>query len=137
MKQLTGQDENSSKNGADGETDGCLASLSSSASSAEGDRKTVATGKMVGCHLGGRSISCVGQRGKSKLSSGSPSSCHGRDDYSKKIEAEVARACPSATMAAVMVIGEERKEEGKGKREEVVWLLKKVMKPNGDDYRRR
>ena len=40
-------------------------------------------------------------------------------------------------MAAVMVIGEERKEEGKGKREEVVWLLKKVMKPNGDDYRRR
>ena len=63
MKQLTGQDENSSKNGADGETDGCLASLSSSASSAEGDRKTAATGKMVGCHLGGRSISCVGQRG--------------------------------------------------------------------------
>ena len=87
-------------------------------------------------NLGGRSISCVGQREESKLSSGSTSSCHGRDDYIKEVEAEIVRACSSATMAAAMVIGEERKEEGKGKKEEVVWLLEKVMKSNGDDDRR-
>ena len=60
-------------------------------------------------NLGGRSISCVGQREESKLSSGSTSSCHGRDDYSKEVEAEIVRACSSATMATAMVIGEERK----------------------------
>ena len=44
MRQLTEQDGNSSKNGADGEADGCLASLPSSAASAGEDSKTAATG---------------------------------------------------------------------------------------------
>ena len=88
-------------------------------------------------NLGGRSISCVGQREESKLSSGSTSSCHGRDDYSKEVEVEMVRACSSTTMAAAMV-----RPEGKRKEKKRCWSLvkkrnRKMLKKDDDDVAER